>query len=116
MTETGEWTDDEVEALVATYQGDAAVQELRTLRSYTSDGPWRANSMAGYGSRYCRDIRVAPLNHNFSIVYWGGEGAEVVGIWSFHIARFRPNATQFDERYDGHLTLANENLRVLVEA
>jgi hypothetical protein len=75
----------------------------------------------GYGSTFCRDIRVAPISKNYSLVYWSGEGAEITPVWSYHISRRRPNTTlnskhAFDEHLDGPLNLAAERLRVIVDS
>lgn len=76
----------------------------------------------GYESRYSKDIRVAPVSNDFSVVYWSGEGAQATPIWSFHIARRRPDIRlhavakphAFDERRDAPVDLAAARLRVLV--
>ncbi|KAJ7291266.1 hypothetical protein C8J57DRAFT_1272082, partial [Mycena rebaudengoi] len=107
------FTHEELEAMALQMGVEDEFHMLGT--TYATDGPWRTNSIGGYGTIHCKDIRVAPVNDKFAVVYWGGDGAETVKLWSFHIARFRPNATHFDPQQDVPLVLADENLRVLME-
>jgi len=92
----------------------AELEMLRKTRTET-DGLWRANTVGGYATRHCSDVRLYQATPKYAIVYWGGTGAETVRLWSFHIARARPNAIAFDQTLDVPVNLAAEKLRMLVD-
>ncbi|KAJ7927606.1 hypothetical protein B0H13DRAFT_1971109 [Mycena leptocephala] len=104
---------EEIAALVTSFGGDVA--QLRDLQDLSPDGPWRARSIGGYASDFCHDVRLAPLNERFSVVYWGGRNLQDIGVWSFQISRYCPTATCYNERRDTPVCLAEERIQVFVD-
>ncbi|KAJ7151426.1 hypothetical protein C8R43DRAFT_1127699 [Mycena crocata] len=105
---------EEDEQLAAALGGEEAVAELRALRNATGDGPWRAKPL-GYCSPYNDDIRIANINDQLTVIYWGGNAAETAGLWSFQISRRRGANPRHDAAMDTPLDLAANNLRVYVK-
>ncbi|KAJ7221930.1 hypothetical protein C8J57DRAFT_1536496 [Mycena rebaudengoi] len=105
-------------AFATLYYGEGAAAEYHAVAAITEDGPWRVNSIAGYGSVFCVDIHVAVVSAKYNIVFWGGPGHESSHSWSFHISRHRPltspNTPEFHPRLDAPLELASEGLQVRV--
>ncbi|KAJ7221941.1 hypothetical protein C8J57DRAFT_1482358 [Mycena rebaudengoi] len=112
-------TAEEQIAVATLYYGEGAAAEYHAVAAITEDGPWRVNSVAGYGSIFCADIHVAVVNAKYNIVFWGGGlGHESSHSWSFHISRHRPltspHTPDFHPRLDAPLELASEGLQVRV--
>ncbi|KAJ7136149.1 hypothetical protein C8R44DRAFT_869817 [Mycena epipterygia] len=112
------WDDPELAALAAA-MGMNLAEERHRMQETLRNNTWQVNSLLGYGSHNHTDIRVRPVNNQYSVVFWGGRAAEATEFWSFHIARARPKndktGPQFDEVLDRHVNLAEERLRVLAE-
>ncbi|TFK68435.1 hypothetical protein BDN72DRAFT_960272 [Pluteus cervinus] len=93
--------------------GPAGEDKARQFYESTMNNTWQLNSFVGYCTNHHADIHIFPLDDDFSIVYWGGQGAEAVQFWSFQISRRRSDAsTVFDEDLDTPVDLTRERIRL----
>ncbi|KAJ6604322.1 hypothetical protein DFH09DRAFT_1300558 [Mycena vulgaris] len=94
----------------------AMFQDLTTTTRQTGLEPV---SILGFGSKHHTDIQVRAVNTKYSVVMWGGPGAEAIQSWSFHIAHARPGhqtSREFDETLDHHVDLEAERIQILHSA
>ncbi|KAJ7486067.1 hypothetical protein B0H11DRAFT_1137139 [Mycena galericulata] len=108
------WSDPAMAMFVST--PGLVEQHQRFLR----DNNPLVDPIMGYGSIHRVDLHVQRVNANYSVVFWGGRGNDTGMMWSFYIARARPegivlNPRQFYPTHDQHVDLAAEHLRVVVE-
>ncbi|KAJ7098342.1 hypothetical protein C8R44DRAFT_811393 [Mycena epipterygia] len=112
------WNDPEL-AILASFLGEAGLEENNRVQASLATNRWQNNSFLGHATAYHKDLRVKRINNQFGIVFWGGEGVEAAGLWSFQVCRARPDGKtdpQFDESLDRPVDLVKEHLRVLVDS
>jgi hypothetical protein len=69
---------------------------------YTIQGPCTSDS---------KDVRVAQLSNEYKIIYWGGDAAESVGLWSYQLSYFR-GTLDFDVNLDHPVDLRAAGIRM----
>ncbi|KAJ7666267.1 hypothetical protein DFH06DRAFT_1323397 [Mycena polygramma] len=114
---------DQLYALAHAIGGPEQVEQFKAIERITRNPDWERteNILFGYGHSNRPGLKVRRVNDKYNVVFWGGRQLEDAQLWNFHISRARPDAAaeenkwEFDERLDAPVTLAAENIRILVQ-